>query len=225
MVDKVTSKIDNLHALVVGPGLGRCPLVGEATARILSYAKSRHLALIIDADGLWLLSQPQYRYLWAENDDPKQIIVLTPNVVEYKRLFSTDHDDSNNKNMPSVTIVKKGQSDVILKDGKNMLTCEEVGGMKRSGGIGDVLAGTLGTLVSWHVLLAERRKDKDTDSLNDSYLPLSCWTACCFVKRATKFAFEAHGRSMTAPDVLDNLGPAIAKMTSTSTNEDVRSNL
>lgn len=35
MVEKVCSMMEKMHVMVLGPGLGRCPLVLEATARII----------------------------------------------------------------------------------------------------------------------------------------------------------------------------------------------
>ena len=63
------------------------------------------------------------------------------------------------------------------------------------------MAGTLGTLVVWQAIM-----EKES-------LSMACWTACCIVKKATKMAFEEKRRSMTAPDVLKQLGPAMIDMT------------
>ena len=225
MVDKVTPKLERLHALVIGPGLGRCPIVCEATARIISYAVSKQLPLVLDADALWMLAQDQYRSLL----EGYKRVVLTPNVVEYKRLMSKaddNHDscendkDKDEESNPfrDATIVRKGHTDSIMKNGTELYSCEETGGMKRSGGIGDVLAGTLGTLVAWNNILTNNGETENNSTNTElDPLALSCWTACCFVKRATKKAFDEKKRSMTAPDVLENLGPAIDEMTTTST--------
>jgi ATP-dependent NAD(P)H-hydrate dehydratase len=105
--------------------------------------------------------------------------------------------------------VEKGAIDKIQSINSQWpsLQCDEMGGWKRSGGIGDVLAGTTGTLVAWNSILTRQDQATSMD------LPLACWTACCFVKRATKRAFDVHRRSMTAPDVLEALGPTIDEMT------------
>jgi ATP-dependent NAD(P)H-hydrate dehydratase len=158
------------------------------------------LPLVLDADALFMLTQPEYSQLLT-NQSP---VILTPNAVERKRL-----DDSNVELTDSCIIVEKGAVDKIqpIYPQWPSLRCDEVGGRKRSGGIGDVLAGTMGTVVAWNSILTRRGQANPTD------LPLSCWTACCFVKRATKRAFDVHRRSMTAPDVLEALGPAIDEMT------------
>jgi NAD(P)H-hydrate repair Nnr-like enzyme with NAD(P)H-hydrate dehydratase domain len=64
MVKEVTSMMDKLHVLVVGPGLGRCPVVFQAVARIVQVAQSQYrLPLVLDADALFMLTQPDYHQL------------------------------------------------------------------------------------------------------------------------------------------------------------------
>jgi ATP-dependent NAD(P)H-hydrate dehydratase len=176
MVEEVCSMMDKMHVLVIGPGLGRCPLVLEATAQIIRTAQSKfHLPLVIDADALFLLTLPKYRNNLLSNDSS---VILTPNAMELKRM-------KNNNNLPDrCLIIEKGAVDVIrpanLASSSNdnsssttgtVMTCDEVGGLKRSGGIGDILAGTTGTLVAWNNILTNRGKATYDD------LPLSCWTA------------------------------------------------
>lgn len=52
------------------------------------------------------------------------------------------------KELGGVTVVLKGRED-ILSDGKRTISCAVPGGLKRCGGIGDVLSGTLGTMLAW----------------------------------------------------------------------------
>lgn len=175
-------------------------MVLEATFRIIQEAISRDVPLVLDADALFLLTlDPYHRAL--ENYDNA---VLTPNVVERKRLNGFE------QNWKGATVVQKGAQDTICRDEKTLVTCAEEGGLKRSGGLGDILAGTIGTLVAWNSVLTNQGKASSSD------LPLACWTACCFTKRATKRAYESHLRAMTAPDVLTELGNSINDMTRTS---------
>lgn len=192
MVSEVVSIMEKIHVLVIGPGLGRCPLVMKATARIMQEAMNRNLFLVVDADGLFLLTQEPYRNLFENYEK----VVLTPNVMEYKRLQDTNNGDLQSA-FPKAIIVKKGADDEILKEGKQVMVCEEKGGLKRSGGIGDVLAGTLGTFLAWNEILRSRGTLVDRT--------WSCWCACYLVKRSTHYAFEKKGRSMTAPDVLNSI--------------------
>ena len=231
MVEEVCSMMDKMHVLVLGPGLGRCPIVLEATAQIIQRAQSQyHLPLVIDADALFLLTLPKYRDSNLLSNDSS--VILTPNVIELKRLRDSGH---NAETLPErCLIIEKGAVDIIrpatttsttitstsTTTTTRMMVCGEVGGLKRSGGIGDILAGTCGTLVAWNRNLSNRGKATYDD------LPLACWTACCFVKRSTKKAFDRHRRSMTAPDILQELGPVIDEMTTaTSTTTSTETSL
>lgn len=201
MVDAVTESLERVHCLVVGPGMGRCPLAMAAAARIVEEARRRNVHMVLDADALYMLAQPRHRALLRGYDRA----VLTPNAVEYRRLYE-GAEEGDDDPFEAATIVQKGRHDRIGVNGTTVLTCAEEGGLKRSGGIGDVLSGALGTLVAWHAILVEQDKASAAD------LPLACWTACCLVKRATKRAFRAKRRAMSATDVLDELGATMDEM-------------
>jgi ATP-dependent NAD(P)H-hydrate dehydratase len=51
--DQVTARVsgllDRLHAIVVGPGLGRDELMQESAGKIISEAKKRGMPIVIDA--------------------------------------------------------------------------------------------------------------------------------------------------------------------------------
>jgi len=224
MVDSVTNSLDRLHALVIGPGLGRDPAVMNATAQIIRDARKKGVGLVLDADALFLLSLEDYHDLLLRNDDDEReenAFVLTPNVVEYERLLnsigngSEDHFRNVTKD---VIIVKKGHHDIIerfpskgcIENEKQIMvmTCEEKGGLKRSGGIGDILAGAIGTFVGWNKILSNQGADTD--------LLLSCWMASSFTKRSTNAAFKKKKRSMTAPDILEEIGAVVDETTSST---------
>lgn len=203
--------MDKLHALVIGPGLGRCPLVLEATSRIIQQSQKYKVPLVLDADALYLLTLEPYQQLLKQISHP---VVLTPNAMERKRLQGTSCClENGGVCLNNVIVVEKGQCDVIQyhdygENTRNSIICGEIGGLKRSGGLGDLLAGSLGTFVAWNGILTKQ----GVATLEG--LPLGCWTACCLVKISTKQAFSRQGRSMTAPDVLNTLGPTMDKMTS-----------
>lgn len=56
-VEEVSAWFDRLDALVIGPGLGRDPMLHRCVRDVLSAAKQRQLPLVIDADALYLISQ------------------------------------------------------------------------------------------------------------------------------------------------------------------------
>lgn len=238
MVAAVVATFDRLHCLVIGPGLGRRPFVQRAVARIVRHARERQLHLVLDADALALVSSSS-----SNNPDHYHLLqgysraVITPNAVEYQRLVSaaaarnnttnnhTVHDDDSDNDtidpsvLQSVTVVRKGATDEIQIDGRTLFSCREPGGLKRAGGIGDVLAGAIGTLIAWQVVMVLKQNNNNTETYNNNNtdravvdLPLACWTACCLVKRATKRAFGIHRRAMGATHVLEQLGPTLQEM-------------
>jgi ATP-dependent NAD(P)H-hydrate dehydratase len=207
MVQKVEDSMDRLHCLIIGPGMGRCPLVMKAVAQIIQTARQRGLYLVLDGDALFMLAQDDYRDLLQGYDRA----VLTPNAVEYSRLYEEVTEGSSDP-FESVTIVQKGKVDHILVNGSVVMSCHEIGGLKRAGGIGDVLSGAIGTMIAWQSILHNQKHDGKlpTSSVN---LPLACWTACCLVKMATERAFLVKQRAMSASDILDQLGGTMQDMT------------
>jgi ATP-dependent NAD(P)H-hydrate dehydratase len=210
MIDTVMAhlKEKRIHCCVIGPGLGRHPNVLVAVALIVIEARKLGIYLVLDADALSVLSQPGYRNLLKGYDKA----ILTPNVVEYQRLMDGNSGGENNL-FDSVTIVQKGSIDTIWLDGQVRYQCGEPGGMKRCGGIGDVLAGTVGTLVAWQAIRAANEARHSSSGCFQVNIPLACWTACCIVRRATQRAFDVKKRAMSAQDILDHLGPTMEDMT------------
>lgn len=49
VVARVTGLLERLHAIVVGPGLGRDPLMQECARRILEEAKRKEMPVVVDA--------------------------------------------------------------------------------------------------------------------------------------------------------------------------------
>lgn len=72
--------LERLHVVVIGPGLGREERTQSIGRLALQVAKSQDKYVVLDADGLWLIQN--------EPDLVKgyKRAVLTPNVVEFKRL-------------------------------------------------------------------------------------------------------------------------------------------
>jgi len=85
------------------------------------------------------------------------------------------------------------------------MKCEEEGGLKRSGGIGDVLAGTISAFMAWNTILETDSDDIDATKKQQHRI-FACWTACVAVKKATKAAYDKKRRSMSALDVSGEIG-------------------
>ncbi|XP_013413089.1 ATP-dependent (S)-NAD(P)H-hydrate dehydratase [Lingula anatina] len=138
-------------------------------------------------DGLFLVTQ-----------DPDVIksytkTILTPNVVEFERLFqkmmghkpdpleAVENVTQLSKALGNVTIVQKGDHDVI-SDGNKVLVCSAEGGPRRCGGQGDLLSGTMGTFVHWANWAVDRKVDKMTSpavSLDAEVVSVSFSTCLC----------------------------------------------
>ena len=239
MVHKVTSSFPRIHALIIGPGLGRCPMVLQATAQIIQSAMQEHINIVIDADGLYLLSLKENHDLFLKNSSSSTSrIVLTPNVVEYKRMVDAIGNGSEEilrKQLQNVFLIRKGHEDIIEyipkqdEEGQGtgfeknelnrMMICNEMGGLKRSGGLGDLLSGSVGTFLAWNKILQPTTKDATTQCTDDDSVASvikACWMATCLTKRSTYKAFEKRKRSMTAPDVLEEVGDVVDAVASST---------
>ena len=138
----------------------------------LSIACSQGMFVVLDADALWMVNQDisvikGYRRA-----------VLTPNIMEFKRLSEKLSIDPNvpaderaklvSNALGGVTVVQKGPKDIIAVDTtgnaadpekSKVRSSEEPiveqveidveGGYKRCGGQGDVLSGNIGTMLAW----------------------------------------------------------------------------
>jgi ATP-dependent NAD(P)H-hydrate dehydratase len=158
---EVEPVLKRLHAIVLGPGLGRDALMQETAARIVAMVRKLEMPLVVDADGLFLVqNRPEIVHGYAS-------AVLTPNVMEFKRLCDAVGLDPEKveggkekvcaelaRRFGGVTIVQKGKVDVI-SNGKETMMVDIEGGLKRAGGQGDVLTGCLGTLLAWKKLYSE----------------------------------------------------------------------
>jgi ATP-dependent NAD(P)H-hydrate dehydratase len=231
MLKRVTESLDRMHALVIGPGLGRDPAVLKATHSIIKEARKRGISMVLDADALYLLSLGSHDLLTSLETSSQSCsdsaVVLTPNVVEYKRLVDSLADGSEErlkKVLPGVIVVKKGHHDIIerfpnstcneaAEEVENeFMISEEKGGLKRCGGIGDILAGNIGVFLAWNQIISKQGLESD--------LLLSCWMASGLTKRATRAAFLKRKRSMTAPDILDEIGDVVDEVASSTIVEE-----
>ncbi|XP_047611656.1 ATP-dependent (S)-NAD(P)H-hydrate dehydratase isoform X1 [Phacochoerus africanus] len=203
--------LPRLHALVVGPGLGRDHVLLENVKGILEASKARGVPVVIDADGLWLIAQEPALV------QGYQKAVLTPNHVEFSRLSEAvlgDPLDGRDRRgavlrlsqaLGNVTVVQKGEQDVI-SDGAQVLECSHEGSSRRCGGQGDLLSGSLGVLVHW----ALRAGPSKTDG--PSSLLVAALGACALTRQCSRQAFQKHGRSTTTTDMIAELGPAFSRL-------------
>jgi len=72
--------LSRLHVLVIGPGLGREEYMQNCARVALDVAKEQGMFLVLDADSLYMVGRQ------LDLIRGYRRAVLTPNVVEFKRL-------------------------------------------------------------------------------------------------------------------------------------------
>jgi ATP-dependent NAD(P)H-hydrate dehydratase len=149
----IIDMLPRLHVLVIGPGLGRDTLMQDTCAHVIKAAREKKVPFVLDADGLALVqSRPELVQGYKE-------CVLTPNVVEFGRLCKSKGIETDGlggaegaeklaKAFGGVTVVRKGKEDYI-SNGEKTYVSDVEGGLKRSGGQGDTLTGSLATFLGW----------------------------------------------------------------------------
>ncbi|KAK5710842.1 hypothetical protein LTR15_012819 [Elasticomyces elasticus] len=210
--DTVVAMLDRLNVVVIGPGLGRDPAMQETCARVITEAKKKGIAFVLDADGLYLAqTQPDlvkgYKHC-----------ILTPNVVEFGRLAKAQGIDVESEDptkvceklanaFGGVTIIQKGKVDYI-SNGKHTLISSGEGGLKRSGGQGDTLTGSLATLLAYRKAYLDRIWDHDNDMSADELLALCAFGGSAITRECSRLAFKEKGRSLQASDLTEHVHTA-----------------
>lgn len=210
MISPILDLLPRLHVLVIGPGLGRDEITLKQVAAVIRAARNQDppMPIVVDADGLFLInSQPELVKGYRD-------CILTPNVVEFARLaksFGVDVDEGDPttvcekvaKALGGVCIVQKGKDDYI-SNGEGTTTCNFQGGLKRSGGQGDTLTGSLGTFLAWrqiyHEGLWEGATGKNKMSRAETLLA-AAFAGSAITRECSRRAFEKNGRSLQASDL------------------------
>ena len=213
-VDEIGNWLPKMHSVVIGPGLGRHENLLNTVKSLMENIKSLQMPLVVDADGVFLLSQ---------NPDiirGYRKAILTPNVVEFRNLFqkvmgqepSNEEPVANVKNLSkalgNVTIVMKGPYDLIT-DGEKLLVCNHEGSPRRCGGQGDLLSGSMGTFNYWsHFAL--NKEDGVINNLLKDYGPSisAAYAACTLTRECNRLAFSKYGRSVTTSEMLSEIHQA-----------------
>ncbi|XP_033927949.1 ATP-dependent (S)-NAD(P)H-hydrate dehydratase isoform X1 [Melopsittacus undulatus] len=210
-VHEVEKWLPRLHSVVIGPGLGRDEVLLENAKGIIEKSKVKGIPVIIDADGLWLISQQPSLI------QGYQRAILTPNYMEFSRLYEAmlrDPVDSSDHHgcvlrlsqaMGNLTVVQKGERDLI-SDGEKVLVCSHEGSSRRCGGQGDLLSGSLGVLAHWAFLAGAEKTNGQNPFL------VAAFGACSLTRQANHQAFQKFGRSMTASDMVSEVGTAFNKL-------------
>lgn len=133
---------EKLHAVLIGPGIGRDEETGKALKSIL---KSSKIPMVLDADALHLIKPEEL---------PKNTIV-TPHIREFGALFDAEIPEGPDeraemvKEMAAkydVVVVLKGHVDIISNGSRVAMNRTGVPRMA-VGGTGDVLSGIITSLI------------------------------------------------------------------------------
>ncbi|KZT21615.1 Ribokinase-like protein [Neolentinus lepideus HHB14362 ss-1] len=232
---ELTSLLSRLHALIIGPGLGREAYMQDYARMALRIAKEQGMFLVLDADALWMVQQD------VDLIRGYRRAVITPNVMEFKRLSEAVHIDPKSdptrlasllsQKLGGVTVIQKGATDIIAtnttgaspsdraqshvdegeKEKEEIMHVDTQGGYKRCGGQGDVLSGSVGAFLAWGKCFEEGSYgDK---SIPPTALPALAATAGALLTRtASRRAFEKTGRAMLTEDMLPEIGKAFEEL-------------
>ncbi|KAL2352140.1 Ribokinase-like protein [Cryomyces antarcticus] len=209
---EVVAMLSRLHVIVIGPGLGRDEAMLETCARVIVEAKKQNIPFVLDADGLYLAqTRPELVHGCKE-------CILTPNVVEFGRLAKAQGVDVQAedpaqvcsklaKAFGGVTIIQKGNKDYI-SNGEHTLVSEGEGGLKRSGGQGDTLTGSLATLLAYRKAYLDRIWEHDNDMSPSELLALVAYGGSAITRECSRIAFKEKGRSLQAGDLTEHVHTA-----------------
>ncbi|CAG8952159.1 hypothetical protein HYFRA_00000898 [Hymenoscyphus fraxineus] len=212
----IIDMLPRLHVLVIGPGLGRDKMMQDTCAMVIEAARKKSMPIVLDADGLNLAqTRPELVQGYRE-------CVLTPNVVEFGRLCkSKGIDPSKLENgvaaeklavaFGGVTIVQKGKDDYISNGDKTYVSDIE-GGLKRSGGQGDTLTGSLGTFLCWRKAYLDKLWDHEGDLDDVETLALAAFGGSAITRESSRLAFAKKGRSLQASDLTEEVHVAFLNL-------------
>ncbi|CAK7227897.1 hypothetical protein SCUCBS95973_006697 [Sporothrix curviconia] len=236
---RVIDLLPRLHVLVIGPGLGRDPLMQQTVGDIVEAARKANMPVVLDADALLLIQDR------PELVKGYPLAVLTPNVVEFGRLAKALLGDDKEKEgnggdeqavqlsraLGGVTIVEKGAVDLIAayvdphnKEGHKQYgpyRSDLAGGRKRSGGQGDTLTGSIATFLGWrkayHDKLWDTSKSSSSSSSSEQLneretVLLAAFAGSAITRECSRLAFVKRGRSLQASDLTDEVHTAFTNL-------------
>lgn len=212
----IIDMLPRLHVLVIGPGLGRDELMQNTCAEVIEAAKKSNMPFVLDADALLLVGKnPDIVKGYME-------CILTPNVVEFGRLCKAMDIDTEgleddkkaeklSKALGGVTIIKKGSNDYI-SNGEHTFVSDLTGGLKRSGGQGDTLTGSLATFLAWRKAYLDKLWDHDSSLGSAELLALAAFGGSSITRECSRLAFEKRGRSLQASDLTEQVEVAFSNL-------------
>ncbi|CDF33859.1 unnamed protein product [Chondrus crispus] len=212
--------LDRIHAIILGPGLGRSETAAAVVDKVVSYVCRQPKPLVIDADGLWFIAKSHELREKIRNGPPELQITLTPNKVEMDRLQkamnSSQAENVGKWFQGRVVLVGKGSSDQIFGE-NSYVEVSNAGSLKRVGGQGDFLAGLIALCSAWISKSTAFQDRASPDHAVAEVAPAVC--GCVLTRTAAHRAFLKHGRSLLASDMLPSVGQAVHEVLAGSSSE------
>lgn len=186
----VSLKQDCPDVLAIGPGLGSSHLASEWVKACLSYEST---PLVVDADALNLIadSSELLSALQLRNQRYPGQTVLTPHPGEAARLLNKSPADIQADRIRAIQelvaltqsiVVLKGQHTLIAAPDKDLVQCKEGNPGMGTGGMGDVLTGSIGAIAA--------------QGLRHQ---LNLWEASCIAVQLHAFAADSLVQKGTGP--------------------------
>lgn len=223
IASRIVEMLPRLHVIVIGPGLGRDPLMQDTVAKVIEAARKQNIPLVLDADALQVVQKR------PEIVKGYKLAVLTPNVVEFGRLCKalgveeevkramesqtgeakkeTAKVEALARALGGVTIVQKGFRDLI-SDGQTTVAVDLTGGKKRSGGQGDTLTGSIATFLGWRQAYLEGLWDHGGKLPEEETVQLAAFGGAAVTRECSRLAFNKRGRSLQASDLTEEVHTA-----------------
>ncbi|VVC75032.1 Bifunctional NAD(P)H-hydrate repair enzyme Nnr [Aquicella siphonis] len=150
-MDRLIARAD---LAVLGPGLGQ----SQWSRSLWEYVLKQNLPLVVDADGLNLLSQSaRFNENW----------VLTPHPGEAARLTGVTVQEVQSDRLACIrelgrryggTCVLKGAGSLVCAPGSLVALCDKGNPGMASAGMGDILSGVIGGLIAQGIPMGEAAK-------------------------------------------------------------------
>lgn len=197
----------DIHAVVIGPGLGRDVGLWNDIKPLFKSLRERRIPVIVDGDGLYMICKD------PELVENYTLAILTPNTKELQVLCNSVCEEGTivsalelASRLGDVTILRKGKDDVIAT-GRTDVFCSQSGGLRRCEGQGYVLAGCLAAFAGWGFIRMKEDEKAEEEEPFDWVLH-AAFAACSLVRHSAHLAYVQHERATTTPDIIAKIGSA-----------------
>lgn len=219
----------------------------------LSLAREQGMFLVLDADALWMVGQDislikGYRRA-VVTPNVAEFARLSEQVGVDPKSPANKRAGLVSRALGGVTVLQKGKTDIVSVDttgdaadleasrlsgadpqkerAQETVEVDYEGGLKRCGGQGDVLSGTVGTMLAWGKCYEDGIFGSRSfplpviyaqDFLRDKSIPASRFPLLAAVggsmvtRTASRRAFEKEGRGVVTQDMLPEIGKAFAEV-------------